>query len=70
LGIGFLPEWLFKTELQEGKVKRLLTTYKASSPALNATTPISRRYSAKVTAFLDYLSDYLAKEGSVSEINI
>ncbi len=70
LGIGFLPEWLFKTELQEGKVKRLLTNYKASGPALNAITPVSRRYSAKVPAFLDYLGDYLAKEGSVSQTKI
>lgn len=66
-GIGFLPEWLFKAELKAGTVKRLLTSYKASGPVLNAITPVSRRYSAKVTALLEYLGDYLVKEGSVSQ---
>jgi DNA-binding transcriptional LysR family regulator len=65
VGIGFLPEWLFKEELKSGTVKRLLTPYQTHGPALSAVTPVSRRYSAKVKALLDYLTGHFATEASL-----
>jgi DNA-binding transcriptional LysR family regulator len=58
-------EWLFKEELKFGTVKRLLTAYQTQGPALSAVTPVSRRYSAKVKALLDYLSGHFASEASL-----
>lgn len=65
VGVGFLPEWLFKEELKSGSVKRLLTAHQTQGPALSAVTPVSRRYSAKVKALLDYLSGHFANEATL-----
>jgi DNA-binding transcriptional LysR family regulator len=62
LGIGYLPDWLFKEELRAGVVKKLLTPYPTAGYALSAITPVSRRYSARVKALLEYLSERLAHD--------
>jgi DNA-binding transcriptional LysR family regulator len=64
-GIGFLPEWLFKDEIKSGSVKRILTAHQASGITLSAITPVSRRYSAKVKALIEYLSEHFAREVSI-----
>jgi DNA-binding transcriptional LysR family regulator len=65
IGIGFLPQWLFKDELKSGAVKRLLSAYPTCGPNLSAITPVSRRYSARVKALLEYLGEHFGREGSI-----
>jgi DNA-binding transcriptional LysR family regulator len=58
-GIALLPDWLVKEELKSGEVLQLLPTAVAKGVPLCAVTPLSRRHSARVSIFLDYLSQQL-----------
>ena len=59
LGIAQAPAWLFAAELREGTVVRLLTTFERTVPIL-AVRPASRRMSAKVRIFVEYLEKTFA----------
>jgi LysR family transcriptional regulator for bpeEF and oprC len=59
LGIAQAPAWLFAAELREGTVMRLLTPLERTVPIL-AVRPASRRMSAKVRIFVEYLEKTFA----------
>ncbi len=59
LGIAQAPAWLFAAELREGAVVRLLTPLERTVPIL-AVRPASRRMSAKVRIFIEYLEKAFA----------
>ena len=59
LGMAQAPAWLFAAELREGTVIRLLTPFERSVPIL-ALRPASRRLSAKVRIFIEYLEKTFA----------
>jgi DNA-binding transcriptional LysR family regulator len=59
IGIAQAPAWLFASELREGTVVRLLTTFERTLPIL-AVRPASRKMSAKVRVFVEHLEKTFA----------
>jgi len=60
LGIALSPVWLFSEDLKAGRVIAILQEYSAQSLPIHAVSPANRRQSARVKAFVDYMSQALA----------
>jgi DNA-binding transcriptional LysR family regulator len=56
LGISLSPVWLFSEDLKAGRVLPILQDYTAKSLPIYAVSPANRRQSARVKAFVDYMS--------------
>ncbi|WP_338582144.1 LysR family transcriptional regulator [Pseudomonas sp. MAG733B] len=56
LGISLSPVWLFSEDLKAGRVLPILQDYTAQSLPIYAVSPANRRQSARVKAFVDYMS--------------
>jgi DNA-binding transcriptional LysR family regulator len=61
LGIALSPVWLFSKDLQEGRVTAILQDYNAQSLPIHAMSPANRRQSARVNAFIDYMTKAFAQ---------
>jgi DNA-binding transcriptional LysR family regulator len=59
LGIALSPVWLFSEDLKAGRVTAILQNYTAQSLPIHAVSPANRRQSARVKAFVDYMSQAL-----------
>jgi len=59
LGISLSPVWLFSEDLKAGRVTEILKDYTAQSLPIHAVSPANRRQSARVKAFVDYMSQAL-----------
>lgn len=59
LGIALSPVWLFSEDLKAGRVIAILREYTAQSLPIHAVSPANRRQSARVKAFVDYMSQAL-----------
>ena len=59
LGISLSPAWLFSEDLKAGRVAAILKDYSAQSLPIHAVSPANRRQSARVKAFVDYMSQAL-----------
>jgi DNA-binding transcriptional LysR family regulator len=59
LGIALSPVWLFSEDLRAGRVTAILQDYTAQSLPIHAVSPANRRQSARVKAFIDYMSQAL-----------
>ncbi|WP_178083163.1 LysR family transcriptional regulator [Pseudomonas sp. DP16D-R1] len=59
LGIAMSPVWLFSEDLKAGRVTAILREYTAQSLPIHAVSPANRRQSARVKAFVDYMSQAL-----------
>ncbi|WP_318653021.1 LysR family transcriptional regulator [Pseudomonas sp. PDM03] len=59
LGIALSPVWLFSDDLKAGRVTAILQDYTAQSLPMHAVSPANRRQSARVKAFVDYMSQAL-----------
>ncbi|TWC20024.1 MULTISPECIES: LysR family transcriptional regulator [unclassified Pseudomonas] len=59
LGIALSPVWLFSEDLNAGRVTAILQDYTAQSLPIHAVSPANRRQSARVKAFVDYMSQAL-----------
>jgi DNA-binding transcriptional LysR family regulator len=59
LGISLSPVWLFSEDLNAGRVQAILQDYTAQSLPIHAVSPANRRQSARVKAFVDYMSQAL-----------
>ncbi|PAM79729.1 LysR family transcriptional regulator [Pseudomonas sp. ERMR1:02] len=59
LGIALSPVWLFSEDLKAGRVIAILQEYTAQSLSIHAVSPANRRQSARVKAFVDYMSQAL-----------
>lgn len=59
LGIALSPVWLFSEDLKAGRVTTILQDYTAQSLPMHAVSPANRRQSARVKAFVDYMSHAL-----------
>lgn len=55
MGIGFSPTWLFDEDMSRGELQVLLPQWPAPALPIHAVSPIQRRQSAKVRAFVDHL---------------
>lgn len=65
LGLSLSPSWLFREDVQAGRVLALLNEYTPSSLPIHAVFPADRRQSARVRAFIDYLRDAFALDDDV-----
>jgi DNA-binding transcriptional LysR family regulator len=54
-GIALLPTFIAGTDLQEGRLRTILTDYKAPEISLYAVYPQTRHLSVKVRVFVDFL---------------
>ncbi|MVV47169.1 LysR family transcriptional regulator [Pseudomonas sp. PB120] len=59
LGISLSPVWLFSEDVRVGRVIPILQDYTAQSLPIHAVSPANRRQSARVKAFVDYMSQAL-----------
>jgi len=59
LGIALSPVWLFSEDLKAGRVTAILKDYSAQPLPIHAVSPANRRQSARVKAFVDYMSQAL-----------
>ncbi|MEZ5833275.1 MAG: LysR family transcriptional regulator [Dongiaceae bacterium] len=66
LGIGVLPIWVFKDEIDKGLVKLILQAFEPKRLPLNAVYPSRRFVPAKVRAFIDYLEGEFRLEPTIS----
>ncbi|WP_323161234.1 LysR family transcriptional regulator [Pseudomonas fluorescens] len=60
LGISLSPVWLFSEDLKVGRVVALLQDYQTRSLPIHAVFPANRRQSARVNAFVDFMTRALA----------
>lgn len=65
LGVSLSPSWLFREDLQAGRVVAILEDHTPSSLPIHAVSPLDRRQSARVRAFTDYLRDAFAIDSDV-----
>ena len=68
MGIALSPVWLFSEDLQAGRVTAILQDYTALSLPMHAVSPANRRQSARVIAFVDYMSQALASAPELKPI--
>ena len=66
IGLSLSPSWLFREDLQAGRVLALLEGYTPSSMPIHAVSPPDRRQSARMRAFVDYLRDAFAADSDVT----
>ncbi len=58
LGISLSPEWLFATDVEQGKVLTVLDDYQTTALPVSAVLSPERRHSARVMAFVDFLREH------------
>jgi DNA-binding transcriptional LysR family regulator len=68
LGIALSPVWLFSEDLKAGRVTAILQDYTAQSLPIHAVSPANRRQSARVKAFVDYMSQALESAPELQSI--
>ena len=54
IGIALSPVWLFGDDIKAKRVRVVLTPYPPKPLPIHALSPVNRRYSAKVKAFVEY----------------
>jgi len=54
IGIALSPVWLFGDDIRAKRLKVVLTDYQPKPLPIHAVSPVNRRYSAKVNAFVDF----------------
>jgi DNA-binding transcriptional LysR family regulator len=59
LGIAYAPIWMFENEIASGEMQILMTDWTIPPLPINVVCPSSRRQTAKVRAFSDYLANGL-----------
>lgn len=62
-GLSLSPSWLFREDLETGRVRAVLTEYVPATLPIHGVFPPDRRQSARVRAFTDYLSEAFALDG-------
>ncbi|MEO0679153.1 MAG: LysR family transcriptional regulator [Pseudomonadota bacterium] len=56
LGIAMMPEFAVRSDLDSGRLKRVLSDYRLPSRMLQVIYPPTRHLSARVTAFVDFVA--------------
>lgn len=59
LGIGFGPSFLFKKDVEEGRLQLLLSRFYQPTTAISALYPLNRNLSRRIRILIDFLSDRL-----------
>lgn len=68
LGISYSPIWVFGDDLRAGRVKPILTRYRAPSLPLNVVFQPSRRPSLKVNSFVNYFSEAFSRDPDIAQM--
>ncbi|WP_170423401.1 LysR family transcriptional regulator [Ruegeria arenilitoris] len=61
LGIAVLPEYAIRSDLEAGRLEKLLSSYQLPSRMLQVIYPPARHLSANVQAFSDFVSDWCSR---------
>jgi DNA-binding transcriptional LysR family regulator len=61
LGVAQVPHWLCARDLEAGAVRRILRRYEPGAIPISAVRPANRRPATKVSVFIDFLAETLAK---------
>ena len=61
-GIGYLPEWLLRADLQTGRLRRLLPDYRTAPVPFYAVYTQRKLLSAKVRSFIDFMVEKATNE--------
>lgn len=61
-GIGYLPEWLLRADLQTGHLRRLLPDYRTAPVPFYAVYTQRKLLSAKVRSFIDFMVEKATNE--------
>jgi DNA-binding transcriptional LysR family regulator len=62
LGISLSPSWLYREDIEAGRVIRVLEGYTPSSLPIHAVSAANRRQSARIRAFVDFLAQAFAAD--------
>ncbi|OAM26094.1 LysR family transcriptional regulator [Eikenella longinqua] len=63
-GVGYLPEWLLRADIQTGRLRRLLPDYQAAPLPFYAVYTQRKLLSAKVRSFIDFMVEKAAGEAT------
>ncbi|MBH5328836.1 LysR family transcriptional regulator [Eikenella sp. S3360] len=61
-GVGYLPEWLLRADLQTGRLRRLLPDYQTAPMPFYAVYTQRKLLSAKVRSFIDFMVEKAGME--------
>ena len=61
IGVAQVPHWLCARDVEAGSVRRIMRRYEPSTLPINAVRPANRRLATKVSVFIDFLAETLAK---------
>lgn len=61
-GVGYLPEWLLRADVQTGRLRRLLPDYRAAPMPFYAVYTQRKLLSAKVRSFIDFIVEKTQRE--------
>lgn len=61
LGITLLPQFIVESDLQTGRLQRIMPEYAAPPLSVCALYPVNRHLSTKVRLFVDFLESHLSK---------
>jgi DNA-binding transcriptional LysR family regulator len=62
LGISLSPSWLYREDIDTGRVVQIMPNHTPSSLPIYAVFPTNRRQSARVRTFVDFLADAFAQD--------
>ncbi|AKU11199.1 transcriptional regulator, LysR family [Azoarcus sp. CIB] len=68
LGISYSPIWVFGDDLRAGRVKPILTRYRAPPLPLNVVFQPARRPSLKVNSFVNYFSEAFSRDPDIAQM--
>lgn len=63
LGIALMPEWFWRNELLDGRVKRLLPEFSLASQNIHAVTASRQRAGSKIKVFTSFVETLLEERG-------
>lgn len=63
LGVALLPNWLIEDDLRSGALVPILPRWRAKDLSIHVVYAGQRVLPARVSAFIDFATDYLASEG-------
>jgi DNA-binding transcriptional LysR family regulator len=64
-GLSLSPSWLFREDLQAGRVRAVLEDYATATLPIHAVFAPDRRQSARVRAFVEYLGEGFAQDADI-----
>ena len=67
IGVGYVPVWLFRDELRDGRVQPLLLDFPSPPVPIHILYPAKRLLSQRASVFMDFVAESFAKEPTLNE---